>query len=98
MTAVYAIATVGGLAGLIAWSLARGIRAEGEAAHFDPESRFGVTGRAVVAGMTGFGMAGMSSTFGGWPTGLAVVAALSGGVVLAYMSRYFGPELEGGEQ
>ncbi len=91
MTAVYAVATVAGLASLIAWALLRGARPDDGDARFDPERRFGVRGRMVVAGGTGFGLAGMSSTFAGWSTGVAVAAAVVGAVVVALLSRSLGP-------
>ena len=92
MTAVYAVATVAGLGGLVAWALLRGVRPEGGDARFDPERRFGVRGRMVVAGVTGFGLAGMSSTFAGWGSGAAAAAAVVGAAVVALLSRSLGPE------
>ncbi len=94
MTALYAIATVFGVAGLVAWTLLRGLRPDGGVARFDPEARFGPSGRLVVAGVTGFGLAGMSSTFAGWSTPLTVVAAFAGAALVGVITRYLGPEHE----
>ena len=94
MTPIYAIATLVGVGGLIAWALLRGIRADGSYARFDPEARFGERGRMTVAGVTGFGLAGMSSTFAGWSTVLTVIAAVGGAALVAVIARSLGPERE----
>jgi len=53
----------------------------------DPDTRFGLNGRRVVAGVLGFGMAGLSAAYAGWPiplaTGAAVVGAVAGGLLAA---------------
>lgn len=41
-----------------------------------------VAARNGILGVFGFGIAGMSSSFGGWPAGLAVVAGIGGAAVL----------------
>jgi len=87
--AVYAISLVLGSAGLLTWIVMASIAGtvEGrESAH--PERRFGEAGRALVAGLLGFGMAGMSASYGGWPAPLALVGALAGGAALALVARW----------
>ena len=90
MTAVYAIATVLGLVGIVGWVLARG-STDGSSPRFDPEARFGPAGRAIVAATTGFGLAGMSSTFAGWSPGVAVIAAIVGAIAMGGVSNVLGP-------
>jgi hypothetical protein len=60
----------------------------------DPDLRYGRTGRFVLAGMIGFGMAGISSLYAGWPPLLAVGAAVLGGAGLIGISIWLGPEAE----
>jgi hypothetical protein len=51
----------------------------------DPERRFGIAGRRVVAALVGFGMAGMSAEFSprdlSWPVALALALAGSAAAV-----------------
>lgn len=45
--------------------------------------------RLGLLAVFGFGMAGISASFAGWPAGLAVVAAIVGAAGLAYLGiRY----------
>jgi len=92
MTAIYAIATVLGLGGLVVWTLMRGFGLENT--RFDPEARFGTAGRLIVSGTAGFGLGGMSSTFAGWTPPLAIVAAVGGGIAVALLTRALGPQRE----
>lgn len=75
MVSVYAVVLVVGILGLIAWIFARSLRPDGP---WDPERRYGVAGRRVVAALVGFGMAGMSAEFSPraipWPMALALAA------------------------
>jgi hypothetical protein len=57
----------------------------------DPERRFGVNGRSVVAGTFGFGMAGISMLYTQMPDALSLVAAGAGAVGLIIVSRWLGP-------
>ncbi len=86
MVRVYAIALVIGLIALVAWILAHTVFAESGREHLDPEARFGIPGRRVVAGLVGFAMAGLSAEFSprdiSWP--LALVLAVIGAAVLAW--------------
>lgn len=93
MVPVYAICTALGVIGIIGWITA-GMTAtavEGKD-HLDPEVRFGFAGRAVVAAVTGFGLAGMSASFGGWSSILAFFAAVGGALLGIASARYLGVE------
>jgi hypothetical protein len=51
-----------------------------------------VYGLAIFLGaVLGFGMAGMSASFGGWPAGLAVVAGLGGAALLVALGLRYAP-------
>ncbi|MFO7549099.1 MAG: hypothetical protein R6X29_09565 [Acidimicrobiia bacterium] len=80
MIPVYAGALLAGALGLVAWIFARSYALNVDRPALDPEERFGTAGRRVVAGLVGFGMAGMSAEFSplGVPTWGAVVLALAG--------------------
>ena len=93
MVAIYAIATVLGLIGIFAW-VAMGMVADavpGKDA-WEPEARFGPTGRSVVSGVAGFGLGGMSASYAGASTPLAIVGAVIGAVAIAVAARYLGFE------
>ncbi len=93
MVPVYAIALFIGFLMLLAWIVGVAVGTWVEGWEFaDPERRFGVIGRSVVAGTVGFGMAGMSASFGGWPPALAVLGALGGAAAMVLVARFFGPE------
>ncbi len=62
VVAVYASATVVGLVALVGWILTAALAGARDAG-FDPEERFGVGGRRVVAGVTAFGLGGMAAAF-----------------------------------
>ena len=93
MVPVYAISTVLGVLGIIGWITA-GMAASAVAGkdYLDPEVKFGFAGRAVVAAVAGFGLAGMSASFGGWNAGLAFVAAVAGALLGIASARYLGVE------
>ncbi len=86
-----------GLAGIVGWALLRGLGDPGAAGRWDPEARLGRSGRLAVAVLTGFGLGGMSATFAGWATGLALVAALAGAAAVAFSAIALRPEPERGE-
>jgi hypothetical protein len=93
MVAVYAIALLVGFLMLLAWIVGVAVGTWVDGWEFaDPERRFGAAGRSVVAGTVGFGMAGMSASFGGWPTPLALLGALAGAAAMVLVARFFGPE------
>jgi hypothetical protein len=91
---VYAVVLVVGVVLLIAWILMTVLAGNLDRPSLDPESRFGVGGRRLVAGSVGFGMAGMSAEYSplgiDWP--LALVLALAGGGALAWYSAKVGFE------
>ena len=93
MTGLYAVTLVIGLTGLVAW-IAATAAAENVAGweNADPERRFGAGGRRLIAGVVGFGMAGMSASFAGWPWWGAIGAAVAGAGILALLAGVFGPE------
>jgi hypothetical protein len=60
----------------------------------DPDRRFGRAGRFALAGLIGFGMAGISALYAGWPHLLAVGAGVVGSAGLIGVSVWLGPETE----
>jgi len=93
MVPLYAIALFIGFLLLLAWIVGVAVGTWVEGWEFaDPERRFGVVGRSVVAGTVGFGMAGMSASFGGWPPVLAFFGAVAGAGAMVVVARFFGPE------
>ena len=48
---------------------------------YNPDARFGMTGRRVVAAVFGFGMAGLSASYAGWGTALALAGAAGGAIL-----------------
>lgn len=93
MVAVYAIATILGVIGIISW-VALGMVAETVAGKesLDPEARFGATGRGVVGGVVGFGLGGMSASYAGAGAPLAILGAILGAVAMVVVGRYLGIE------
>ncbi len=91
MIAVYAVAIVLGVVGILAW-VTMGLAATSmhDMSRLDPEERFGDRGRYIVAAVMGFGMGGMSASFGGWNDVLAVVAAVAGSAAAVAAARYLG--------
>ena len=90
---MYAVCTVLGVVGIFGW-LTLGMAAsawEGKD-HLDPETRFGARGRYLVAAVAGFGLGGMSASFGGWNTVLALLAAVAGGAAGVASAYYLGVE------
>lgn len=97
MVAIYAVATVLGVIGLLAWiTLGIAASAGGDSTSLDPETRFGERGRVAVGGVLGFGLGGMSASFAGWNAGLAVAAAVAGAAAAVLVGRYLGVEEDGG--
>ena len=91
MIPIYAVAVALGFVGVLGW-VTLGLAAaslEGKA-NIDPETRFGLTGRYVVGGTLGFGMGGISASYGGWPSGAAVAAAIGGAVIAIAAAQFVG--------
>lgn len=84
MRAVFGSALGFGTILLLVWIFAVAVAGSVEGwEKIDPDARFGLTGRRVVAAVFGFGMAGLSAAFAGWPMVVATLAALAGAVVAA---------------
>lgn len=96
MTALFGIPLLLGIIVMLAWVAATAVAdtVEGWEA-VDPEVRFGRIGRFILAGAIGFGMAGISALYAGWPGILAVAAGLAGAGGLIGVSVWLGPESEG---
>lgn len=96
MIKVYAVVLIVGIVVLIAWVFLTVLAGNIDRPSIDPESRFGVAGRRVVAAAVGFGMAGMSAEYSpldiGWPVALAL--AVAGGGVAAWYAGKVGLEAE----
>ena len=96
MVALYAICTVVGVVALLTWiTLGIAASAGDDRRYLDPELRFGEQGRAAVAAVLGFGLGGMSASFAGWGTALALLGALAGAVAAVLIGRYLGVEKDG---
>jgi len=90
---VYAVCVVLGFVGALLWVVAglTSSSVEGKAG-LDPEARLGASGRGIVSGVLGFGLGGMSASFAGWGTGLALVGAVGGAGLAIAVARYLGFE------
>lgn len=88
MVKVYAVTLTLGAIALIAWIFA--IYVGNERQSWDPDRRFGLAGRRLVAGLVGFGLAGMSAEFSprdfSWPVSL--ILALLGSAVAAWYAGW----------
>lgn len=99
MIPVYAISVVIGSLAVLVW-IFLGLTSSSVAGKqsLDPEAKFGSTGRGVVAGVLGFGLGGMSASFAGWQTGLAIIGAVGGAVLMVLLGRYLGVEDDSAEE
>ena len=92
MTIFYGAILFLGLAMVVVWlvlaAVASGVEGWGDR---DPENLFGATGRSVVAGTFGFGMAGISMLYTQMPDAVSVVAAIAGAAAMIAVSRSLGP-------
>ena len=82
MTLVYGLAIVIGAAGVL---VSVGLAVNPERSGLPAQLR-----HALLA-ILGFGLAGMSASFGGWPAGLAVVAGLGGAAILVALGIRYAP-------
>lgn len=95
MTALFGIPLLFGLTLLLVWLAATAVAGTVEGwQHVDPEHRFGRRGRFALAGLIGFGMAGLSALYAGWPELLAIGAGLAGTAGLIGVSIWLAPETE----
>lgn len=92
MRVVFAIALVVGVLALFAWIVAA-TAAEIVSGweRLDPERGLGPRARSGVAAILGFGMAGLSAAYAGWPGLAAVSAALAGAAAGYWLARRAGP-------
>jgi hypothetical protein len=95
MTALFGIPLLLGLLAMVAWIAATAVAATVEGWEgVDPERRFGRTGQFVLAGVIGFGMAGISTLYAGAPHLLAIGGGIAGAVGLVVVSMWLGPDPE----
>jgi len=95
MTAFYGITLLIGFALMLVWLVLTAIASGVEGWDgVDPERRWGVTGRSVVAGLVGFGMAGISVLYTTAPEALSIAAAIVGGLALIAVARWIVPPTE----
>lgn len=94
MSTAYAVVLVVGVLSLIGWVVAHSWAVSAERSDRDPEERFGVRGRRVVAALVGFGMAGMSAEYAARDISPPLVfgLALAGAVVAAWWAGVIGVE------
>ena len=93
MTAVYGISLLIGAFALLVWIAATAVAHTVDGwDRIEPQERFGAVGRLVLGGVVGFGMAGMSASFGGWSPLLSFVGAVAGAAGLIAVAFWLGPE------
>lgn len=96
MTAFYGSILLVGLVAMTVWIVASAIAGSVEGwEHIDPDKRFGATGRFVVAGTVGFGMAGISMLYTSFPDWLSVLAAVAGAAALVLVAARAVPPRSG---
>lgn len=97
MIKVYAVCLALGILGLIVAIFGSAIAENLDRPDLDPGERFGVTGKAVVGALAGFGMGGMSAEFSpldlSWQVSL-VIALVAAGLSI-YWIRYAVTQVEG---
>ncbi len=93
MTVLFGIPLLVGIVLMLGWVAATGVASTVDGwEKVDPEIRFGTTGRFILAGAIGFGMAGISALYAGWPSAVALGAGLIGAAGLIGISVWLGPE------
>ena len=92
MITAYWIAFAVGLTALIVWIFMRGLAHAEVLVRFDPEQRVPNL-KLAVAGLLGFGMAGLSSSYAGWEPALTIVGALAGAVAAAGYAKWVDQDL-----
>lgn len=84
MRAVFGVALGVGFVAVLGWIAATAVASSVDGwEHLEPDARFGLTGRRVVAGLFGFGMAGLSAAYAGWSVPIATIAAVAGALIAA---------------
>jgi hypothetical protein len=90
VVAVYAVSVIVGALALVTWVAMSALSARPGSITVDPEERFGVRGRFVVAAALGFGLGGMSAAYAGWPIAGSLAGALGGAALLVGSARWLG--------
>lgn len=84
MRAVFGVALGLGFVAVLAWIAAVAVAGSVPGwENVNPDTRLGLLGRRVVAAVFGFGMAGLSAAYAGWPMAVATLAAVGGAAVAA---------------
>jgi hypothetical protein len=94
MTALFGIPLLAGAIGLVAWIDVVAFRSTGEGDDDAGASTVRGPWPLAIAALIGFGMAGISSLYGGWPTWATVLAATAGAVGLAAVTWWLGRSTE----
>jgi len=93
MTALFGIALLVGFVMLIVWIATTALAHSLEGwQNVDPETVVGIKGRCAIAGTVGFGMAGLSSFYAGWPSLWSLAAAIVGSLALVVVGIWLGPQ------
>ncbi len=79
-----------GFVALIVWVFLRGMADADVWVRLDPEARL-PQAKLVVAGLVGFGIAGLSSSYGGWNGLASGAAAIAGAAVAAWYAATVEP-------
>ena len=90
MVKVYAVSLVVGVIGLLVVILGGAFAENIKREDLDPGARMGMTGRMIVGGLAGFGMAGMSAEFAplGFNWQVSLLLAVIGAAASALWVRY----------
>lgn len=90
MVKVYAVSLVVGVLGLLVVILGGAFAENIKRKDLDPGARMGMTGRMIVGGLAGFGMAGMSAEFAplGFTWQVSLLLAVVGSAASALWVRY----------
>lgn len=87
MITAYWIAFGIGLTSLVGWILLRGLGQADVLVRFDPERRVPQL-KLAIAALVGFGMAGLSSSYAGWPGATPIVGAVVGAAGAAWYAHW----------
>ena len=95
MTALFGVPLLAGAIALVARLVVVAFRSTGEGDEDAGASTARGPWPLVISAMIGFGMAGLSSLYGGWPTWATLLAAVAGAAVLASVTRWLSRTSEG---